>query len=209
MRILCAVLMCLITATAYAEDEVTPTDGSDKPFNFTDRGRRDPFTFARAPRDPPLSIVQSDQVDPANPEDLPRFAGMYEKAEQEFLDGDYLAAMKHCANTLDAINALKPKAALVFASLRVELQRLDRAATLQQERLRAEQAFATLALRVSGVVAREKHSVAVVNAQVMHAGDCVSGGNESVTVESVRPECVVFRFRGFLMEAVLDTDAKR
>jgi hypothetical protein len=185
------------TPVAAAGDEVR-----EPAFDFKELGRRDPFCFARAPKpddgDMPRRVVTVD------PQDLTRLAGSYLKAEQEFLDGDYTAASRDCGAALAAIGTLSPKAALVLEHLNQELTRLDRACTRQIERIRAERDFETMAIKVSGVVARDRHSVAVVNAQVMQQGDCVSSGAEIVSLEEVRPECVVFRFRGFLMEAPIE-----
>lgn len=92
---------------------------------------------------------------------------------------------------------------------REKLLDLRRAGEQVRLRLQAEKKFGDLNLRLTGVVARERHSQAIVNGKIVGKGEVVSlGDNNDVVVDEIRPDQVIFLFQGYRMALAL-TDKPR
>ena len=85
------------------------------------------------------------------------------------------------------------------------LIRMRKAAERIKQRQDAERDFNQMNIKLTGVVAREKNSQAIVNAKVVTKGDVVPSSNEGVdvVVADILPQQVVFVFRGYKMMLTL------
>ncbi|MCY3020544.1 MAG: hypothetical protein NTW87_16100 [Planctomycetota bacterium] len=89
-------------------------------------------------------------------------------------------------------------------NVREKLLDLRRAADRLWQRQEAERQFRELDLRVSGVIASGRHALAIVNGRTATRGAVVAtSDNQMVTVDEIRPDHVVFVWRGFKIAVAL------
>lgn len=217
-----SVLCCLAAATA-GEPAEKPDDtgkavADDPVFIFDPGDRRDPFTFVKA------SVIESYTVaDPTRgdsggagkpvlrPHEVEakkkEAEAIYFDAEGALGDADAVGALSRCDKGLEVFKDIPnigeyPQ----LQSVRENLFRLRKAADRMRQRQEAEREFSRLNIRVTGVVAREKNSQAIINNVIVAKGDVVATAGESsdaVLVEDILPERIVFLFRGYKMTITL------
>lgn len=194
-----------------------PKKDKDKPaekvFVFNAGGRRDPFVFALMP-DLPATLVVQDKTDPKDNKPGPKGVitaaeikrmreeseTFYRTAEASFMDGNVMVTITNCDKGIDVFK----KAADIaqyrdLLEIRERLTDLRRAGERIKSRQDAEAEFERMGVRLTGVVARAKHSQAIVNGKTVSKGDIVSANNDSVdiVVDDIRPDQVIFQFRGY------------
>lgn len=179
----------------------------EPPFVYDDGGRRDPFTFTKPIITKNESVPgQPDQISPNTVVILKEQAERsYNTAEQLMMAGNAREAITACDKGLEAFREFKNIEEVPdLQEMRERLFRLRKAADRLRTRSDAEQAFKNLNLRVSGVVARDRDSRAIVNNKVVGKGDLIlaSDNSEGAIVDDIVPGRVIVRFRGYKM--VLD-----
>lgn len=218
---LCA-LVCagLLAAAVHAGEPVPPppapapqAEPEKKPqpveeaFRFDKGERRDPFTFAKGaairpgpgpdpePGPPPINPAEI-QAKKAEAEQH------YAAAEEDMLDSKSVEAVQKCDKGLEVFKDIPNIATYKeLQDIRERLFRLRKAAERIRTRQEAERDFGALAIRVTGVVARERNSHAIVNAKVVSKGELVPTTQDGpdIVVDEILPQQVVFLFRGFRM----------
>ncbi len=194
----------LRAADSGAKVEKKFLDPDAEPWTFEDKGERDPFTFV---------LVKKEKVKEAEKERTPSgilnqvllTARMsYKKAEAAFRAYQYKSAVDACDAGLDAFNRddVRVEDLDSLQEVREQLFRLRLASERLLNRQQAERAFKGLNIRVTGVVAKKRNSVAIVNNQVVARGDLIRGAErgDNAIVDEIIPERVIVRFRGFRME---------
>jgi hypothetical protein len=186
-----------------------PTFADEPAFLYEDGGRRDPFTFlkvvAPAPGTPGAPGDTGPMVQSVIEEIKATAERNYVQAEQLMMSGNPREAVTLCDKGLDAFREIKNVEDVpALQDLRERLFRLRKAAERLRNRADAELAFKNMNLRVSGVVARERDSRAIVNNKVVGKGDLIlaSDNSEGAIVDDIVPGRVIVRFRGYKM--VLD-----
>jgi hypothetical protein len=151
----------------------------------------DPFTFwkelARPPPPPPPPAVTA----------TAEFFGV--RAERAIKDCKYGEAAEACDKGLKELGASQDPG---LQELYERLFRLRLAADRLQKRADAEDAFRHLGLKVSGVVARRDHPLAIVNDKTVGKGALLetAEGEGTVYVDEIQPHRVIVRFRGYRIE---------
>ena len=177
--------------------------------------RRDPFTF--------LKVVPkvSQQVDPSNgnpgggtnPEDAHRLdaaqiaqkrgdaLNFYNSAEMALMDMNAAESMARCDHGLEVFKDVQMNFYPALQEVRDLLLRLRKAADRVRQRQDAERDFNMMNIHLTGVVARERNSEAIVNTKIVGKGDVVPTSQEGVdvVVADIQPQQVVFIFRGYKM----------
>ncbi|MCW8133638.1 MAG: hypothetical protein KIS92_25055 [Planctomycetota bacterium] len=189
-----------------AEAPPVSTFADEPPFVYDDGGRRDPFTFTKPIIAPTETAPGPDQIAPSTLIVLKEQAERnYLLAEQLMMAGNPREAITACDKGLEGFREIKNIEEVPdLQDMRERLFRLRKAADRLRSRADAEQAFKNLNLRVSGVVARDRDSRAIVNNKVVGKGDLIlaSDNSEGAIVDDIVPGRVVVRFRGYKM--VLD-----
>ncbi|GMV79235.1 MAG: hypothetical protein AMXMBFR7_04190 [Planctomycetota bacterium] len=188
--------------------EAIPSSIKEEQFKFDIKGRRDPFTFAKVDTvvKPVPTPGETPGVADANELNKIREAAKrsFDQAEQALMSANSRNAMALADQGLEAIN--KAKVPLTewpeLQELQEKLFRLRLAAERLFNREEAEVAFKNLNITVTGVVAKDRSSRAIVNSHVVGRGDLVETGDESsvVIVDQILPGKVIVRFRGFRMK---------
>ena len=189
----------------------------EPPWRFDPADRRDPFTFTKA-------IAAVDPVNPTpdgtgtasgrpvlRPHEVEakkkEAEGFYQEAERLLMDSDPAQAVLRCDRGLEVFKDISNIADYrELQEVREKLFRMRKAADRMRQRQDAEREFARLNIRVTGVIARDKRSQAIVNAAIVSKGDLVQTSGESsdvVVVEDILPEQVIFVFRGYRMMLTL------
>jgi len=184
------------------------TFADEPPYIHDDGGRRDPFTYMKVaiqtpttPGDPTKPDIAPDQIQVVKTV----AEKSYSAAEQALMAGNAREAVTQCDKGLEAFRDIKNVESVPdLQDLRERLFRLRKASERLRNRADAEQAFKNMNLRVSGVVARERDSAAIVNGKAVRKGDLIlaSDNSEGAIVDDIVPGRVVVRFRGYKM--VLD-----
>ena len=197
MKLATVILICLTCAELFgAQDDIHIV----KP-----RGRRDPFTFAFRPEIPQQPIEKRPEIN---------IAGNVANADQQ-LDQAERALMERrvgeCIERCEAARAsLKdtPAGRSEIEGLRQSLLRTRKAGEAMRERDEATAAFGKLNLTVSGVIARQRKSQAIVNGLLVREGQTIpADANETLMIERITSEQVVVNFRGYRMVARLSASA--
>ncbi len=181
-------------------------DPEAEPWKFVDDGMRDPFTFIRVKE----AEVKIETVESVTPKD-PRIRIEQEareklaKAETQFKSAQYKSAITNCDEGLESISKLEKDVRLPEVSIqeiREKLYSLRTAAERLYNRKIAEQAFKQLNIKVTGVVAKNRNSLAIVNSRVVTRGDLIESTDQSggAIVDEILPGRVILRFRGYRME---------
>jgi len=116
------------------------------------------------------------------------------------MDGNVLSTIHNCDKGIDVFKKTTDIGTYrELLEIRERLTDLRRAGERLKSREDAEAEFERIGVRLTGVVAREKHSQAIVNGKTVSKGDIVSANNESVdiVVDDIRPDQVIFLFRGY------------
>jgi len=129
----------------------------------------------------------------------------YNLAEQSLLEMNAADSMVHCDKGLEVFKDVPMKDYKELQEVRDMLMRMRKAAERIKQRQDAERDFTMMNIKLTGVVAREKNSQAIVNAKVVTKGDVVPSANEGVdvVVADILPQQVVFVFRGYKMMLTL------
>jgi hypothetical protein len=184
-------------------DEKRPSD--EKPFVFESRGRRDPFTFAikptiieATPNTQPGEVV-GPNLDPALIRQKKAEAEQkYVEAENIFMDigkeGRAMEAIAKCDEGLKVFTDTPNYGAIAeWQPVRARLENLRKASERMKQRHDAEKKFREVNIRLTGVVARERKSQAIVNGKTVGKGDIVAASdNYDVSVDDIHPDQVVF-----------------
>jgi hypothetical protein len=165
--------------------------------------QRDPFTFVLVPGEDKKPAPKPRPVD-SSARIVKDARDACQRAEREFKDGDFKAAVKSCDSGLKMVKRLDHESfVLERDDVRERLLRLREAAKRLQERKLAEQDFRQLKLKVTGVVYRKAgKSMAIVNRKLVEEGARIwdSAKEESVTVEEILPGRLIMRFRKHKMQ---------
>jgi hypothetical protein len=178
----------------------------EKPFAFEPRDRRDPFSFLKKVDVPIDPGVRPDGTSPPPPVIDPlviqqkkaEAEAHYATAEKAFLDigkeGKPLEVMAKCDLGLKIFTDL-PALSTVrdLQEIRERLVDMRKAAERMKTRHEAEKRFREVHLKVTGVVARERRSTAIVNGRTVFKGDVLAAAdNYSVVIEDIQVDRVVF-----------------
>jgi len=195
------------------KDDKNADKGAEKPFIFNPNGRRDPFVFALMPDIPNTAPIVAEGKDLGKGTITPgrmsaavlkrmkeEAEAIYQSAEASFMDGNVLSTIHNCDKGIDVFKKTTDIGTYrELLEIRERLTDLRRAGERLKSREDAEAEFERIGVRLTGVVAREKHSQAIVNGKTVSKGDIVSANNESVdiVVDDIRPDQVIFLFRGY------------
>jgi len=208
--------------------------GEEKPFDFEPGGYRDPFAFHKkldriAARSTPIGPV-SPTLTPPNPLDPAEIQKRREKAErcygeaqQAFMletgrDTRPSDVVSKCDKGLEELKDVGdlskyPDQAAVrdLVQIREKLLELRRAGEQVRQRREAERRFRDMNLRLTGVVAQQRHSQAIVNGKIVGKGEVVATSESNdVVVDEILPDQVIFLFQGYKMSLTLsDMPARR
>jgi len=182
-------------------------------FIFEPGDRRDPFSFCKElPKIAAPSLATTNdagevvKMDPAQIA-MKKMEAMthYNLAEQSLLEMNAADSMVHCDKGLEVFKDVPMKDYKELQEVRDMLMRMRKAAERIKQRQDAERDFTMMNIKLTGVVAREKNSQAIVNAKVVTKGDVVPSANEGVdvVVADILPQQVVFVFRGYKMMLTL------
>jgi hypothetical protein len=201
-------------APAPAEKKEEKKPPQEEIFVFEPGDRRDPFSFCKEL--PKIAVPQLTttgdsgesivKLDPALIAQKKMEAMThYNLAEQSLLEMNAADSMIHCDKGLEVFKDVPMKDYKELQEVRDMLIRMRKAAERVKQRQDAERDFATMNIKLTGVVAREKNSQAIVNAKVVSKGDVVPSANEGVdvVVADILPQQVVFVFRGYKMMLTL------
>jgi hypothetical protein len=217
--------LCLVAAARAGEPAAAPpppapveagAEPDEPPFQFEANERRDPFTFTKTVQ-PVVSVATANLDNPGDSggrrgnvmkkEEIEakkkEAEGYYNEAELVMMEGDALQALARTDKGLEVFKEIPNMGAPSYEPLqevRERLFRIRKAAERMRQRQDAQREFERLNLRVTGVVAREKHSQAIVNKDLVNKGDMVAtvgDSNDVVVVDEILPERVIFLFRGF------------
>jgi len=185
-------------------EEKKPSD--EKPWVFESRGRRDPFTFAIKPTIVPDAIPGTTPgeiqivLDPALIRQKKAEAeAKYAEAENIFMDigkeGRSMEAIAKCDEGLKVLSDANTNYGSIpeWQPVRAHLENLRKASERMKQRQDAEKKFREVNIRLTGVVARERKSQAIVNGKTVSKGDIVAASdNYDVSVDDIHPDQVVF-----------------
>lgn len=195
-----------------------------RPFKFEMGERRDPFVFiAKAPVAPVEGTTtpgpQGDQpgINLSN-ETIAKVKAeaeaFYAEAERAFLEfsreGKAVEAIAKCDEGLNLFTQYQRASTVPqWQEIREKLFDLRKAADRIRQRQDAIRKFEELNIRLTGIVAKERNSQAIVNSRTVRKGDVVAAGESSdVVVDEIRPDQVVFVFQGFKMALNLSDGPK-
>jgi len=210
--VLCALALLCCTALQAAQAPGAPgAEGAkpaaeNKPFVFPDQeGRRDPFTFATLAalpvEDAGTGTVGRPTLKPSQIQEKKNEAeAAYNSAEQAFMNLNAADTVSNCDKGLEVFRDINDLSAYKeLQEIRERLFRLRKAGERIRLRQTAEGEFAKLNLRLSGVVARDRKSQAIVNSKIVSKGDLVPtiADSADVVVDEILPDQVVFLFRGY------------
>ena len=166
---------------------------ADPPWRF-EKGP-DPFIFWRRIPDPPPRPF-------GPPPAVPSAESALLSARQAILDSRHGEAVKACDEGLKALADFANDPDPAFQVLVEQLRRLRSVAERLRNRADAEEAFGRLGLKVSGVVARRDHPLAILNDRTVGRGALLgtAEGEGSVYVDEIQPRRVIVRFRGYRIE---------
>ncbi len=202
--------------------EATPEnkEGEKKPieesFNFVPGERRDPFTFTKvipkvAP--PPTGVITTPDEDKTPQRmDAAQIAAkknealnFYAQAEGSLMEMNATESMARCDRGLEVFKDVQMNLYKELQEVRDVLLRLRKAAERIRQRQDAERDFGMMNIHLTGVVARDKNSQAIINAKVVAKGDVVPSSTEGsdVVVSDILPQQVVFIYRGYKMMLTL------
>jgi len=187
----------------------------EPPFNFDPLDRRDPFTFTKvvaptsiivSPPDGggsgdggPKKVMRADEVEAKRRE----AEGHYTRGERNLMDTRAPEALAECDRGLEVFKDVPNIGDYRdLQDVRERLYRLRKAAERMRMRQDAEREFLRLNIKVTGIVARERNSQAIINQNIVNKGDLVAtvgDSNDVVVVENILPDQVVFLFRGYKM----------
>jgi hypothetical protein len=198
-------------APAPAEAEKKPPP--EEIFVFDPGERRDPFSFVKeipkdfkreGPEGPgEITEVRMDAAQIAQK----KMEAMthYNLAEQSLLEMNAPDSMAHCDKGLEVFKDVPMKDYKELQEVRDLLMRLRKAADRIKQRQDAERDFQNMNIKLTGVVAREKNSQAIINAKIVAKGDVVpaTADGVDVIVADILPQQVVFVFRGYKMTLTL------
>jgi hypothetical protein len=198
---------------------------AQKPFKFEMRERRDPFVFIA--KTPNFEKPVDKGTTPGG--DIPGIQGpsqetiakvkaeteaIYAEAEQIFLEfskeGKAAEVIAKCDEALKIFGQY-PGASGVeqWQGIREKLFDLRKAAERIRLRQDAKRKFEELNIRLTGIVAKERNSQAIVNSRTVRKGDVVAASDSSdVVVDEIRSDQVVFVFQGFKMALNLSDGPK-
>jgi len=167
-------------------------------------GFRDPFTYWR---ELPQQVggVREGEPPPDIAARLIKDADDARVVAQERLKNQlYPKCIEACDKGLESLSKVPDLASRADLQQRQELfYRLRRAAERLQKRAEAEAAFRNLNLRISGIIAKEYRSLAVVNGRIVTRGSLIDLPDPSegaVYVDEIQPNRLVVRFRGYRIE---------
>ena len=178
----------------------------EKAWVFEPRGRRDPFTFAFKPAIA-SDVSTTTTTDPNRPPQLDPALIRQKKAEAEarymeaenlFMEigkeGRAMEALAKCDEGLKVFTDTPNYGAIQeWQPVRARLENLRKASERMKQRHDAEKKFREVNIRLTGVVARDRHSQAIVNGKPVGKGDIVSASdNYDVSVDDINPDQVVF-----------------
>lgn len=182
-------------------------DPEAEPWRFMDEGMRDPFTFVRVKK---KVVVETTATGPKRPENErlrieQEAREKLSEAQVSFKNARFKQAITSCDKGLDLISKLDKDVALLEVGLqevREKLYSLRTAAERLHNRKMAELAFKQLNIRVTGVVARKRKSLAIVNSRVVSRGDLIEATDQAggAIIDEILPGRVIVRFRGYRME---------
>ena len=189
-------------------------------WTFDPADRRDPFSFTRAV----VVVEKENDLGPGGSgqgrqglsrnevEAKKREAeAAYTEGERALMASDAPDAVSKCDRGLDVFKDVPNIADYRdLQEVQSRLLRLRKAADRLRQRQDAEREFTRLNIRVTGVVARDKRSQAIVNASIVSKGDLVTTGDSTdvVIVEDILPEQVIFLFRGYKMMLTLSDTSR-
>ena len=181
------------------------------PFVVQQNDRRDPFTFAlNYPHSVPVKeVIVWDP--PAAPFDLSiareKLTNVSAQAENALLEGKSSEALYACDIGLGVLASVPPDRISTFGKEQTEIIRFREAATRIAQRANAERDFKMSGLSLSGVIAGKSQSSAIVNGKVVNRGELIPLLNdaEHVMVVDIQPGAVIFLFRGYRMQLILNT----
>ncbi|MGD0092181.1 MAG: hypothetical protein ABSE73_19880 [Planctomycetota bacterium] len=216
----CAAALALAGMAARGADELPEAvvKPADKPVLIDWGEVRDPFTFRKKGNEPPPPPPgpgeqhgedKNKVVEPLNPEKHREMRAeaekMYGEAEQAFMletgaDARTSEVVAKCDNGLKPLDIPGLEKYQDLLQARNRLQELRKAAERVHQRQEAEKKFRDMNIRLTGVVARERHSQAIVNGKPVGKGEVVAvSDNYDVVVDEIRPDHVIFLFQGYKM----------
>ncbi|MFH0939120.1 MAG: hypothetical protein V1899_07565 [Planctomycetota bacterium] len=185
-------------------------------FNFDAGERRDPFTFTKivpssgddAKAGVDLLNPNKKQLRPHEVEAKKKQAEeLYVDAEHAFMVTEFVSSVTTCDRGLeifkDITNLLDYP---LLQTVRDNLLRLRKASERMKQRQNADREFGRLNIKVTGVVARDKRSQAIINGMLVNKGSLVTtsaDSNDTIMVDEILPERVIFLFRGYKMALFL------
>jgi hypothetical protein len=198
-------LAAWLAAPAWSAEPPVPKEPEERPFVFRDEGR-DPFCFWGREQ---LPTREGGAPAPVDEERIKEAKDNYQAAEARMLSRRFAEAVQHCDDGVTKLNAVSAakRAEAKTDELYERFFRLRRAADRLQKRMDAEKAFKSLNLKVTGVVAREHRSMAIINNQTVGKGGLIkteTSKKGAVYVDDIRPNRVVLRFSGFRMELPME-----
>ena len=180
----------------------------DKPFVFEPRNRRDPFAFIKQvalPAEPPplgdttnpgeaiSSVIDMEKIRQI----LAQAEVEYKEAESAFLDiakdGKAQEVVSKCDKGLKLFADIpNPAAVPQLLGIREKLSDLRKAGDRIKQRQEADKRFRDVRLRLTGVVARDRGSRAIINGKILGKGEVLTAGeNYNVVIEDIRSDRVV------------------
>jgi len=181
--------------------------------------RRDPFTYTKvvpklAQENPNSAIANNNTNEPTIDQRLDpaqiaakkaEAMSFYNQAEGALMDMNAVDAMNKCDAGLLVFKDLQMNYYKELQDVRDVLLRLRKASERVKQRQDAERDFNLMNIHLTGVVARERNSEAIVNAKIVGKGDVVPSNTEGVdvVVADIQPQQVVFIFRGYKMMLTL------
>lgn len=170
-------------------------------FEYEGRGR-DIFTYGEAPKDLPkeartildegIPRLKGVPRPPVDGDKLLREAyASYWKATGDFLEHDYLDAVKECEKALGRLE----RAGRSDSDLALDVARLRRASAELGRRNEVEKEFHKVDLDIESIAHNEGSRAAVVNGHVVTEGQTVAGTGASIL--SIGRAHIVFLYKGY------------
>lgn len=182
-------------------------------FAIPTEGRRDPFTITKLSEIPVIPGYAPPPPPPPRKDTFEKTREAIESAlrqgESSLMELDAFSTIQFCDAGVVQLPAIDFAEHPEFEQLKGSLLRLRKAADQLQRRQSAERDFAAMNIKVQGVMVNPKRPLAIVNSKTVRKGETIHlDNNESLLIDEVQPERVIFAFRGYRMTLSLAETGK-
>jgi hypothetical protein len=199
-------LLLAMARSGFAAEPGGASSETEGPWKPEVGSLRDPFTFWKeVPKEPGEGgNIRTQQEIIRELQDSAEKS--YLVAERAMKDSRHAEAVQACDKGLDSLSNLGPQEEPAIQELHERLYRLRRAADRLQKRAEAEAAFRNLNIKVSGVIAKLHHPMAIVNNHIVGKGGLIetTESEGAIYVDDIQPSRVIVRFRGYRIELPLN-----